>query len=349
MKLAIVKNIKLDSMKSNIVMGLHRILDQYILDYCLHYLKACDFDAIYLENDDEGLIKEAFANEHVYSPAELTDLIKAFDDITYINVNEAFILKQHLDLYYHPTKTNYQSDAFTINTRHDLAKANQLVKAYVNDYHLDNGVSIVDPNHTYIGCLVEIGMDTIIHPNVSLFNQTKIGSGCEILANSYLRNAILHNNIIIDASKIVESEIKDGTTIGPMSHLRNNCLVEENVRIGNFVEFKNTNFGKGSKCAHLTYVGDSDVGQMVNFGCGVVTVNYDGKYKYRTTIKDGAFIGSNCNLIAPVTIGENTVLAAGSTITDSVDDGDMGIARPRQSVIKGFGTKYKDKNKQRKE
>ncbi len=349
MKLAIVKNIKSESMKSNKPIGLHQILDQSLLAYCLHYLKACEFDAIYIEDDDEGLIKKAFANEDVYSPNELTNLIKADDDITYVNGNDAFILNQHLDLYYHPSKTKYASDAFTIKSRHDLAKANQLVKEFVNNYHLDNGITLVDPNNTYIGCLVEIGMDTIIYPNVSLLNNTKIGTDCEILANSYLRNAILHNNIIIDASKIVESEIDDGTTIGPMSHLRNNCFVGQNVRIGNFVEFKNTNFANGSKCAHLTYVGDSDVGQDVNFGCGVVTVNYDGKYKYRTTIKNGAFIGSNCNLIAPVTIGENTVLAAGSTITDSVDDGDMGIARPRQSIIKGFGTKYKDKNKQRKD
>ena len=109
------------------------------------------------------------------------------------------------------------------------------------------------------------------------------------------------------------------------------------------MEFKNSHFGNGSKCAHLTYVGDSDVGERVNFGCGVVTVNYDGKNKYRTTIKDGAFIGSNCNLIAPVTIGENALLAAGSTITDSVDDGDMGIARSRQSIKKGYGSKYKNK------
>ena len=109
------------------------------------------------------------------------------------------------------------------------------------------------------------------------------------------------------------------------------------------MEFKNSHFGDGSKCAHLTYIGDSDFGKKINVGCGVVTVNYDGKHKFRTTVHDGAFIGSNCNLIAPVTIGENALLAAGSTITDSVEDGDMGIARARQSIKKGFGTTYKNK------
>lgn len=148
---------------------------------------------------------------------------------------------------------------------------------------------------------------------------------------------------MIDSSKIVESTVGKGTTIGPMSHLRNNTEICENVRIGNFVEFKNSHFGDGSKCAHLTYIGDSDFGKKINVGCGVVTVNYDGKHKFRTTVKDGAFIGSNCNLIAPVTIGENALLAAGSTITDSVEDGDMGIARARQTNKEGFGTKYKNK------
>ena len=128
-----------------------------------------------------------------------------------------------------------------------------------------------------------------------------------------------------------------------MCHFSNNTHVGIHCRNGNFVEYMNTKYGDGANCAHLTYVGDSDVGKNVNFGCGVVTVNYDGKNKFRTTIKDGAFIGSNVNLIAPVTIGENALLAAGSTITDDVEDGDMGIARNRQSNKEGYGTQYKNK------
>ena len=228
-----------------------------------------------------------------------------------------------------------------VNDRVDLAKAQKWLKQHVNKKHMMNGVTLIDPDNTYIDTEVSIGVDSVIYPNVHLEGNTVIGNNVTIFPNSYLRNAVIEDGAVIDSSKVVESKVGANSTVGPMSHLRNNTVVASNCRIGNFVEFKNTNFGEGSKCAHLTYVGDSDVGKGVNFGCGVVTVNYDGKNKFRTTIKDGAFIGSNCNLIAPVTIGENALLAAGSTITSSVEDGDMGIARSRQSIKKGYGTVYK--------
>lgn len=230
-----------------------------------------------------------------------------------------------------------------VNDRVDLAKAQKWLKQHVNKKHMMNGVTLIDPDNTYIDTEVSIGVDSVIYPNVHLEGNTVIGNNVTVFPNSYLRNAVIEDGAVIDSSKVVESKVGANSTVGPMSHLRNNTVVASNCRIGNFVEFKNTNFGEGSKCAHLTYVGDSDVGKGVNFGCGVVTVNYDGKNKFRTTIKDGAFIGSNCNLIAPVTIGENALLAAGSTITSSVEDGDMGIARSRQSIKKGYGTVYKNK------
>lgn len=230
-----------------------------------------------------------------------------------------------------------------VNDRVDLAKAQKWLKQHVNKKHMMNGVTLIDPDNTYIDTEVSIGVDSVIYPNVHLEGNTVIGNNVTIFPNSYLRNAVIEDGAVIDSSKVVESKVGANSTVGPMSHLRNNTVVASNCRIGNFVEFKNTNFGEGSKCAHLTYVGDSDVGKGVNFGCGVVTVNYDGKNKFRTTIKDGAFIGSNCNLIAPVTIGENALLAAGSTITSSVENGDMGIARSRQSIKKGYGTVYKNK------
>lgn len=216
-------------------------------------------------------------------------------------------------------------------------------KLSINQKLIENGVFIMDPNNTYIDEDVEIGEDTTIYPNVFILNGSKIGSNVTILPNSYLSNAIIKDGTTIDSSKIVDSEVGENSVVGPMSHLRNHTCVKGEARIGNFVEFKNTNFDLGSKCAHLTYVGDSDVGKKVNFGCGVVTVNYDGKNKFRTTIKDGAFIGSNVNLIAPVTIGENALLAAGSTINKDIEDGDMGIARPRVEVKSGYGHKYKKK------
>lgn len=230
-----------------------------------------------------------------------------------------------------------------VNDRVDLSKAATWMKRHINHKHMVNGVTIMDPDNTYIDVDVEIGADTILYPNVHIQGNSVIGSRVEILPNSFLRNANIGDDTTIDSSKIVESKVGANVTVGPMSHLRNNTEIGDNCRIGNFVEFKNSYFGEGSKCAHLTYIGDSDFGKKINVGCGVVTVNYDGKNKFRTTVKDGAFIGSNCNLIAPVTIGENVLLAAGSTITDSVDDGDMGIARSRQSIKKGFGTQYKNK------
>ena len=230
-----------------------------------------------------------------------------------------------------------------VNDRVDLSKAATWMKRHINQKHMLQGVTIIDPEHTYIDADVVIGADSVIYPNVHIQGNSVIGNRVEILPNSFLRNAQIGDDTSIDSSKIVESCVGCNVTVGPMSHLRNHTEIMDNCRIGNFVEFKNSYFGEGSKCAHLTYIGDSDFGKKINVGCGVVTVNYDGKSKYRTTVKDGAFIGSNCNLIAPVTIGENVLLAAGSTITDSVDDGDMGIARSRQTIKKGFGTQYKNK------
>lgn len=274
----------------------------------------------------EGL--KEIKNDNVQHEYYLTDLVEIFNRKGLIT--NAMIVED-------------ADETMGVNDRVDLAKAQQWMKMHVNRKHMLNGVTIIDPNNTYIDVDVEIGRDTVIYPNVHIQGNTKIGERVEILPNSFLRNAIIGDDVSIDSSKIVESQVDAHTTIGPMSHLRNNTHIHENCRIGNFVEFKNSDFGDGSKCAHLTYIGDSDFGKKINVGCGVVTVNYDGKNKFRTTVKDGAFIGSNCNLIAPVTIGENVLLAAGSTITDSVDDGDMGIARSRQSVKKGFGTTYKNK------
>ena len=206
-----------------------------------------------------------------------------------------------------------------------------------------SNVQFLDVNRVLVDDEVEIGEGTIIYPNVTLLGKTKIGKKCKILPNCFFENAVIGDNVTIDSTKISDSEVMDGTTVGPFAHLRNHTIVHKNCRIGNFVEFKNCNFGEGSKCAHLTYLGDSEVGEHVNIGCGVVTVNYDGKNKFKTKIGNHAFIGSNVNIIAPVTIGDNALLAAGSTITEDVNDGAMGIARSRQVNKEDFGRKYLSK------
>ena len=232
-----------------------------------------------------------------------------------------------------------------INSLEELQAYAKDVRMNINRKHLNNGVVIMDIEDTYIGKDVVIGKGTTIYPNVYIEGETRIGEGCSITPASHLINATIGNNTKIIASRIDSSTVGNNVSIGPNSHLRGNSQVDDNVRIGNFVEFKNTKFGMGSKCAHLTYLGDSTIGKNVNIGCGVVTVNYDGVHKFPTVIKDNAFIGSNANIIAPVTVGEYAVIAAGSTVTEDVPDRDMAIARARQINKEGYGYKYIKKEK----
>lgn len=230
-----------------------------------------------------------------------------------------------------------------VNDKIELAKANRTMQKRINEKWMKQGVVLLNPEATYIGADVVLGKEVTLYPNVYLEGKTSVGDFTTILPQSFLLNAKIGNHCTIDSSRITDSEVKDECTIGPYTHLRMNTSVDSKNRIGNFVEFKNTQFGYDSRCAHLTYIGDSEVGSKVNIGCGVVTVNYDGKNKFRTVIKDGAFIGSNVNLIAPVVIGENAVIAAGSTATKDVPDGDMAIGRCRQENKPGYGVKYKTK------
>jgi len=233
----------------------------------------------------------------------------------------------------------------SIKNNLDLADYINQEKLRINNKLLEKGVNIIDRNNTYIGSEVEIATGATIYPNVCIEGKSKIAEGVLITSGSHIIDSEIGKNTQILASRIDSSIVHEKCTIGPNSHLRMKSEVFDSVRIGNFVEFKNTKFGKDSRCAHLTYLGDSVVGEDVNIGCGVVTVNYDGAHKYATIIKDHAFVGSNSNLIAPITVGENVVVAAGSTITDSVNDDDMAIARARQIVKKGYGIKYIKKEK----
>lgn len=234
-------------------------------------------------------------------------------------------------------------EASGVNDRVELAMANQWLQKKINEKWMKLGVTLINPDQTYIGADVVIGEDTIIYPNNYLLGKTTIGTHCTILSGCYIADSLIGDYNKIDNSRITDSRIANHVSLGPWAHLRNGCNVADKNRIGNFVEMKNSSIGEDSRCAHLTYVGDSTVGSRVNFGCGVVTVNYDGINKFRTTIKDGAFIGSNVNLIAPIEIGENAVVAAGSTVYQNVSDGEMAIARERQVNKAGYGIKYKTK------
>ncbi|MCC8122917.1 MAG: UDP-N-acetylglucosamine diphosphorylase [Oscillospiraceae bacterium] len=194
------------------------------------------------------------------------------------------------------------------------------------------GVRIIDPASTFVGPEVEIGAGTVLLPGTILRGKTRVGTDCEIGPNTMVCSATLGDRVTVNASQIYESTVEDETTVGPFAYIRPHCHIGRAVKVGDFVELKNSTIGAGTKISHLTYVGDSDVGQGVNFGCGTVTVNYDGDEKHRTTIGDGAFIGCNTNLIAPVQVGDGAYTAAGSTITQEVPARSLAIARSRQTI-----------------
>ncbi|MBR5201853.1 MAG: bifunctional UDP-N-acetylglucosamine diphosphorylase/glucosamine-1-phosphate N-acetyltransferase GlmU [Clostridia bacterium] len=216
------------------------------------------------------------------------------------------------------------------NSRLQLMELNQYGKMQQIEYHLANGVDIPFSDGVIIEPGVEIGADTQILPNTIIQGNTKIGKGCVIGPNSIIRDSVIEDGAKLNNVQCYQSRVLQNADIGPFVHIRPNSVIGEKVHLGNFVEVKNSSIDTGTKVSHLTYVGDSDVGKRVNFGCGTVTVNYTGKAKFRTTIGDDAFIGCNTNLVAPVKVGDGAYTAAGSTITEDVPADALGIARARQ-------------------
>lgn len=240
----------------------------------------------------------------------------------------------------------YKIDDFNevggINDRIALAESTQFLRDRINREHLLNGVTIVDPANTYIGRDVVIGQDTIIEPGCIIKGKTVIGSHCHIGPYCEFTNMEIHDQVEIKFSVLSDSIIENGVDIGPYARLRTNCHIHEHAHLGNFVEMKKADFGAGSKASHLTYVGDAEVGENVNFGCGTITSNYDGKNKSLTKIEDNVFIGCNTNLVAPVTVRKNAYIAAGSTITKEVEEDAMAIARSRQENKQGYSKILKE-------
>ncbi len=230
-----------------------------------------------------------------------------------------------------------------INSRKQLSVAESVMRTRILDKLMDEGVTIIDPASTFIAADVKIGRDTIIYPYTLLEGNTEIGEDCEIGPNARFTNVKIGDNNHLQFIYGHDCEIKNGVTAGPYVHLRPDTVISDNVKIGNYVEVKNSNIGVGTKLPHLTYIGDSDIGSGVNMGCGCITVNYDGKKKHRTVIGDNSFVGCNTNLVAPVTVEANTYIGAGSTITKTVPEGALGIARARQTNLEGWATKYNKK------
>lgn len=230
--------------------------------------------------------------------------------------------------------TAFQTDEFEetlgVNDRVALAEAERIMRGRTNAAHMRNGVTIIDPANTYIETEVEIGQDTVIYPGTMIKGKTVIGAECQIGPNSEIVSCEIGAETVIRQSVAHNSSIGAQVNIGPFAHIRPESAIQDEVKIGNFVEIKKAVFGKGSKASHLSYIGDAEVGSDVNIGCGSITVNYDGKNKYLTKIEDGVFIGCNSNLVAPVTIKKGAYVAAGSTITKDVPSEALSIARAKQ-------------------
>ena len=272
---------------------------------------------------------------------DIEDLVNALEKISNDNVQGEYYLTDAIGIVKEEGKkvgavvTDYE-DTIGVNSRAQLAEAEEILRNRINRIHLDNGVTLIDPRSTYIGADVVIGKDTILYPNTILEGNTKIGQRCTILQNTRIKDSIIENGATIESSVILESKVGENTNVGPFAYIRPESSIGNNVKIGDFVEIKKANIGNETKVAHLTYIGDAEVGSGCNFGCGTVVVNYDGKKKHKTIIGDNSFIGCNTNLVSPVKVGDNTYIAAGSTITNEVSEGDLAIARAKQRNIKGW-------------
>lgn len=281
------------------------------------------------------------------------DLKYALSKVTNNNVQHEYYLTDTLEILINSGKN---AGAYVVensevvlgaNDRKQLNDLNTIMRRNINDKHLLNGVDIPCTDGVIIGKDVKIGGSTVILPNTIIIGDTVIGDGCTIGPNTYIDNSQIGDNVILDNCKILDSTVESDVDAGPFVKVRANSVLKKGVHIGNFVEVKNSVMGEGSKSAHLTYIGDTDAGSDVNFGCGTVTCNYDGKNKYRCKIGDGAFIGCNTNLIAPVEVGDKAYIAAGSTITDSIPENALSIARARQ-VIKENWVEIKKPYKEKK-
>ncbi|MGE7604798.1 bifunctional UDP-N-acetylglucosamine diphosphorylase/glucosamine-1-phosphate N-acetyltransferase GlmU [Peribacillus sp. NPDC097675] len=293
------------------------------------YVKEINTGTYCFDNQALFSALKKVSNENVQGEYYLPDVIE--------------ILKQEGE-----TVTAFQSNNFEetlgVNDRVALSQAEQILRSRINEVHMRNGVTIIDPLTTFIETDVKIGQDTVIYPGTMIKGQSVIGPDCLIGPHSEIIDCEIGKGTEIRQSVAQDSHIGSSVKIGPFAHIRPQSDIHDSVKIGNFVEIKKTVFGKGSKASHLSYIGDAEVGENVNIGCGSITVNYDGKNKYLTKIEDDVFIGCNSNLVAPVTIAKGAYVAAGSTITKDVPQEALSVARARQVNKEDYVKKLKFNN-----
>lgn len=296
--------------------------------------------------ESEKLIKEINGGIYVFNGKLLND---ALGKINNNNAQNEYYLTDTIEILrceghlVNAVAAEEADDIAGVNSRAQLAAVTAVMKRRINETHMANGVTLIDPNNTYIGPNVVIGKDTVIEPGCMIDGTTLIGESCRIGYNTKLHNMHIAAGVDIECSVLTDSFVDEGTHVGPFAYVRPHSHIGKNIKVGDFVEVKNATIGDGTKIAHLTYVGDADVGKNVNFGCGTVIVNYDGQKKHRTTIGDNAFIGCNTNLVSPVVVEDNAYTAAGSTITKTVPKDSLAIARAKQENKEGWVSKKRGK------
>ena len=302
--------------------------------------------------ENERTINEINVGIYIFKARDLKD---SLSKINQDNDQNELYLTDCLGILHDENKTvkayvsNNFEEFYGINNKYELYEAQKILQRRINKDHMINGVIIESPDTTFIEEGVKIGTDTVISGFVKIYGKTSIGSNCYIEGSTKIINSTIEDRVKIDNAVIEDSYMERDSDIGPFARLRPNSHIGENVHIGNFVEVKNSKLGKNTKAGHLAYIGDSDLGSDINIGCGVVFVNYDGKYKHRSIIEDGAFIGSNANIVAPVRVYKEGFVAAGSTITEDVSSGELIIERAEQKHIKGYVEKKRERDKNHKE
>ena len=284
-------------------------------------------------SEEERLVTEINTGTYCFDNEAL---FRAIDQVSNDNAQGEYYLPDVIEILKNEGETvaAYQTGNFQetlgVNDRVALSQAEQFMKERINKRHMQNGVTLIDPMNTYISPDAVIGSDTVIYPGTVIKGEVQIGEDTIIGPHTEIMNSAIGSRTVIKQSVVNHSKVGNDVNIGPFAHIRPDSVIGNEVKIGNFVEIKKTQFGDRSKASHLSYVGDAEVGTDVNLGCGSITVNYDGKNKYLTKIEDGAFIGCNSNLVAPVTVGEGAYVAAGSTVTEDVPGKALAIARARQ-------------------
>ena len=290
-------------------------------------------------NEEQKKIKEINAGVYIFKSQ---DLVKALAQINNNNEKGEYYITDVIEILSNENKKviSYSlEDSMEIqgvNSKVELALVSKVLRERKNTALMEEGVILIDPANTYIEDEVKIGRDTTIYPNVTLQGNTEIGENCEILSGTRIIDSKVYDNVRIESSIIEESIVENGVTIGPYAHLRPKSHLKENVHIGNFVETKKSTLEKGVKAGHLTYLGDAHVGEKTNIGAGTITCNYDGKNKFKTEIGKNAFIGSDTMLVAPVNIGDNALIGAGSVITKDVPNDSLGVSRSKQIIKEGW-------------